>query len=384
MTHVPPLRFTTQGIEMPSEAEILDGVLADFQAAFGGGLNPAPETPQGQLAASLAAVIADKNAQIAFLVNQVHPDFAESFMQDAIGKIYFIERKPATDSLAECEFYGLAGTRIPQGFVLLDDEGRKWQTLAETGIPESGVVKAAVGAKGSLKAAAGSISRIYQSLPGLDRVRNPQSSLPGRPEESRAEFAERRLRSVAVNAHGTPQAVYANLFALEGVQDVYVVDNPKGQPETVNGYTLKPHSIYAAVVGGDDKAVADVLLRFAGCGCDFNGNTEITLYDDNYTDPKPAYTVAFMRPEDLPVYIRVTVERGAPAGLTQQIQEAVAAVFESRIGGTLYAVKFAAALAPLGRVLDVAIGTTANPSGSSIRAGIHQKPVIGGIEVAGA
>ena len=128
-----------------------------------------------------------------------------------------------------------------------------------------------------------------------------------------------------------------------------MVDNPKGQPETVNGYTLKPHSIYAAVVGGDDKAVADVLLRFAGCGCDFNGNTEITLYDDNYTDPKPAYTVAFMRPEDLPVYIRVTVERGAPAGLTQQIQEAVAAAFESRIGGTLYAVKFAAALAPLGR-----------------------------------
>ena len=189
MTHVPPLRFTAQGIEMPSEAEILDGVLADFQAAFGGGLNPAPETPQGQLAASLAAVIADKNAQIAFLVNQVHPDFAESFMQDAIGKIYFIERKPATDSLAECEFYGLAGTRIPQGFVLLDDEGRKWQTLAETGIPESGVVKAAVGAKGSLKAAAGSISRIYQSLPGLDRVRNPQSSLPGRPEESRTPAA---------------------------------------------------------------------------------------------------------------------------------------------------------------------------------------------------
>ena len=86
----------------------------------------------------------------------------------------------------------------------------------------------------------------------------------------------------------------------------------------------------------------------------------------------------------MPVYIRVTVERGAPAGLTQQIQEAVAAAFESRIGGTLYAVKFAAALAPLGRVLDVAIGTTANPSGSSIRAGIHQKPVIGGIEVAGA
>ena len=67
-SHVPPVRFTPQGLQIPTETEVLNGVLADFNDAFGGGLNLNLETPQGQLASSLAAVIADKNDLIAELL----------------------------------------------------------------------------------------------------------------------------------------------------------------------------------------------------------------------------------------------------------------------------------------------------------------------------
>ena len=380
-SHVPPVRFTPQGLQIPTETEVLNGVLADFNDAFGGGLNLNLETPQGQLASSLAAVIADKNNVIAELVNQIHPEYAEGVMQDAIAQIYFLQRKPATDSAVVCEFVGLPGTQIPQGFIVQDAAGNQWALQQEISIPIGGKVSGTLIAAGQIEAPAHSVNVIYQALVGLDRVDNPHPAVPGRAEESRAEFAERRRRSVAVNAHGTPQAVYANVFALDGVRDVYVIDNPKGQSVQAGAtnYTLKPHSIYVAAVGGDDTAVAEAVLRYAGSGCDFNGNTEITVYDHSYNDPKPAYQVAFMRPNELPVYFRIKIERGAFIGADTAIKQAVIAAFKGRIGANLYAIGYVAPVVqavPNVHVLDVEIGLSAGSMGNSVAVGIDQTPVV--------
>ena len=380
-SHVPPIRFTPQGLQIPTETEVLNGVLADFNDAFGGGLNLNLETPQGQLASSLAAVIADKNNVIAELVNQIHPEYAEGVMQDAIAQIYFLQRKPATDSAVVCEFVGLPGTQIPQGFIVQDSAGNQWALQQEIGIPIGGKVSGTLIAAGQIEAPAHSVNVIYQALVGLDRVDNPRPAVPGRAEESRAEFAERRRRSVAINAHGTPQAVYANVFALDGVRDVYVIDNPKGQSiqAGATNYTLKPHSIYVAAVGGDDTAVAEAVLRYAGSGCDFNGNTEITVYDHSYNDPKPAYQVAFMRPNELPVYFRIKIERGAFIGADAAIKQAVINAFKGRIGANLYAIGYVAPVVkavPNVHVLDVEIGLSAGSMGNSVSVGIDQTPVV--------
>ena len=380
-SHVPPIRFTPQGLQIPTETEVLNGVLADFNDAFGGGLNLNLETPQGQLASSLAAVIADKNNVIAELVNQIHPEYAEGVMQDAIAQIYFLQRKPATDSAVVCEFVGLPGTQIPQGFIVQDAAGNQWALQQEIGIPISGKVSGTLIAVGQIEAPAHSVNVIYQALVGLDRVDNPRPAVPGRAEEGRAEFAERRRRSVAINAHGTPQAVYANVFALDGVRDVYVIDNPKGQnvQAGATNYTLKPHSIYVAAVGGDDTAVAEAVLRYAGSGCDFNGNTEITVYDHSYNDPKPAYQVSFMRPNELPVYFRIKIERGAFIGADAAIKQAVINAFKGRIGANLYAIRYVAPVVkavPNVHVLDVEIGLSSGSMGNFVSVGIDQTPVV--------
>ncbi|MCP2041648.1 putative phage protein gp47/JayE [Neisseria sp. HSC-16F19] len=391
-TQVPNIEITAAGLRIPTETEILNGVLADFNNAFGGNLNLNLETPQGQLASSMAAIIADKNNLIAELVNQVHPDYADGIMQDAVAKIYFLERKQAADSVVVCEFVGLAGTTIPQGFIVKDAAGNDWRLQREVSILESGRVNGTLVLPGRVEARAGTVSQMYQTIVGLDRVSNPQDAVPGRLVESRADFRDRRQRSVAINAHGTPQAVYANVFALDGVSDVYVADNPKGEAVTVgaSNYSLKPHSIYAAVVGGDDTEIAQTLLRYAGSGCDFNGNTEVTVYDDNYTDPKPAYEVSFMRPQPLPVYFRVKVERGAPLGYQDAVKQAVIKAFngeqKARIGANIYAIRFVTPIVqsvPQAHILDVEIGTSAGNMGTTVAVGIDQLPTIaaGNIEV---
>ena len=382
-TNVPEIEMTATGLKLPSELDILKGVLADFNTAFGGNLNLNLETPQGQLASSLAAIIADKNNQIAWLANQVHPDYAEGFMQDAIAKIYFLERKQATDSVVTCEFMGLAGTRIPKGFIVKDALGNNWVLQQNISILHDGKVTGTLSTKGNVSAKAHTVNQMYQTIVGLDRVDNPQDAIPGKLTESRAEFRDRRQRSVAINAHGTPQAVYANVFALDGVSDVYVVDNPKGEVVTLNGYRLKPHSICVSVVGGNNQQIAKTILQYAGNGCDFNGNTNVTVYDDNYSEPKPAYQVSFMRPVDLPIYFRVRVEQGAPIGYQDVIKQAIIAAFngdnKARIGANIYAIRYVAPVVkamPDAHVLDVEIGLAKSSMGNMVSVGIHQKPAI--------
>lgn len=88
-TAVPSIEFTETGLVLPQESAILAGAQSDINAAFGGKLNPALNTPQGQIATSLSAIISDNNDQFAEFVNQVDPDTNDGFMQDAIARIYF-------------------------------------------------------------------------------------------------------------------------------------------------------------------------------------------------------------------------------------------------------------------------------------------------------
>lgn len=115
-TNVPQLIFNEKGVNVPAESDILKGTLDDIDSAFGGGLNRNLEIPQGQLAPSLSAIIADKNNQVVTIANHVHPDYETGLFQDAIAKIYFLERKPATHSTATCTITGLLEPLLPMGF----------------------------------------------------------------------------------------------------------------------------------------------------------------------------------------------------------------------------------------------------------------------------
>ena len=87
------------GPVMPDSAAVLEAVQGDWRAALGDNLNVNPATPQGQLMASQAAAIQDKNAQLLYLASQFNPEQAEGIYQDALAKVYFLERNPARSTV---------------------------------------------------------------------------------------------------------------------------------------------------------------------------------------------------------------------------------------------------------------------------------------------
>lgn len=247
-TNVPAIQFTPTGVVIPTEAAVLTGVQADIDAAFGGGVNPALETPQGQLASSQTAIVGDKNNSILYMSNMVDPQYAQDRWQDAIGRIYFLTRIPAQGTVVLATLTGIFNTPIPAGTLALDTANNIYASTGAAVIGAGGTVQVEFQnvATGAIACPAGTLTKVYQTIPGWDAITNVADGTLGRDVESRSDFEFRRQNSVAANANGTPEAIYGNVFQVPNVLDVYVIDNPVGKCHftgAISGTTLTVSSV---------------------------------------------------------------------------------------------------------------------------------------------
>lgn len=377
-TNVPRPSFGPRGFVIPSTQEVLDGVQADINAAFGGGLNPALETPQGQLASSEAAVVLNTDADFLVLTQMFDPAFSFGRYQDALGRIYFISRNPAQPTVTSCVCTGLSGVVIAQGALAIDTSGNQYVCIDGGTIPVSGSITLSFAnlLPGPIPCPAGTLSQIFQAIPGWDAITNPSAGVLGNNVESRSEFEARRSASVAHNSIGSLPSVLGAVLTVPDVIDAYVTENVSNSPQTVGGIVLLPNSLYVAAVGGDVNAVARAIWSRKAPGCAYNGNTTVTVLDQSagYVPPYPAYSVQFTRPASLPILFSVEINNSVlvPADAATQIQNAIINAFagldggmRAKIGSPLFASRFYAPVAALGpwvQIVSIKIGSTNNAS----------------------
>lgn len=391
MSNVPIIQFKSTGLVLPAESEILSGAFTDIDEALGGGSNQSLKTPQGQLAASLAKIIADKNEQIALITNQMNPDYSSGIFQDGIGRIYFLERKPATHTSVTCQCVGAVGTVIPAGTMAQDTSGNYYNTTASATIPSGGTVDVLFQAveSGPIACPPGAVTTIYQTISGWDSVTNSAAGIPGVNVESRAEFEARRRASVFINAHGTVQSIYSNVFNVPDVTDCYVTENYTGSAVLVgaSSFSVVAHSVYVAVSGGTNDDVAKAIWEKKDIGCNMNGNTTVTVYDTTYDEPYPATTITFQRPSSLSIKFAVSLVNRTtlPSNIVSLVRAAIVSAFSggdegerAKIGGTIYASRFYSPVSAVHSsvsIVSILVGTSTANSNSVI-AGIDQAPTV--------
>jgi hypothetical protein len=253
-TAVPSPQFTLVGVVVPTEAAILAGVSTDIDAAFGGGVNPALNTPQGQLASTETAVIGNSNDQLLSIINGMDPAYSSGRMQDGIGRIYFLDRLPALPTVAPCVCMGSASTPIPLG-ALATDGVNLWTCVQAGTIPTGGSVTLnfACTVTGPTPCPANSVNRIQQSITGWDSINNPGAGVIGNLVESRADFEHRRQLSVAGNSVNVIQAIVAKVLAVPGVIDAAGRQND-------NSYALgkNPAAVIVGSISGTTLTVTSV------------------------------------------------------------------------------------------------------------------------------
>lgn len=404
-TSVPLPQFTPTGLVTASEQAILQGVLADYVAAFaatGKTLNTELTTPQGQLASSQAYMVAAFQAMLAQLIANVDPLTSSGAFQDALGRIYFLTRQQATYAYVVGTLGGVVGSVLPQGSQVRSSDGTIWASIAPVTFDATGAAEIAFQATvpGALPVAGVDDLRIYQQVPGWESVTNAAPSVPGRDVEGRADFETRRADSVQIGGKGTPQAIRAAIANVTGVSDVYVYNN--GSDVAIlagsTSYPIPAHSIGINVTGGDQEAIAQAIWSKIDCGCGFSIQDTVTVIvedTEGYSEPFPAYPIRFMH--DRPptqVYFTVNVADlpSLPANYISLVQQAVAAAFASgftspdgtinigraRIGGQVIAATYAAPLLAVENVTPVSIfiGLAPAPaSGTALTFGIDQQPV---------
>ncbi|MBS6359701.1 baseplate J/gp47 family protein [Burkholderia sp.] len=389
VTNVPSVVFGATGVVLPAEADVLTGVQSDINQAFGGGVNPALNTPQGQLSQSLTAIIGDKNNQIAEVANQVNPDYADGRWQDAIGRIYFIDRNPAEATAINVTCVGLSGTVIPVGAKVSDANGNIYACTAAGTIPTGGSISLQFACAVYGPTAVPATVSIYQTVVGWDTATITGGTV-GSNVESRADFEYRRRNSVALNGKGSLPSIYANVFAVSGVLDVYVAENTTNAPITVgsSNYSLAPHSIYVAAVGGTAANIAQAIWLKKDVGADYNGNTSVVVTDTSgYNIPYPTYTVKYQVPASLPILFAVQIANNSalPSNIVALVQNAIISAFSggdggprARIGSTIFASRFYSPVAAIGMnvsILSILIGTS-SATLASLTVGIDQSPTV--------
>lgn len=393
---VPPINWTSAGPVVPDESAILAGVMADSNAAFGGNMTttnadgtPNTKTPQGQLASSTTAIIGAKNDDMLQVVNGVDPDTSAGRFQDAIGRIYFIERNPAQPTALEIACGGLVGTPIPLGARIADQSQNTYICTQAGTIPASGSITLAFACTvtGPTPVPAANQVSINQAIPGWDTV-SVVSGVAGNVVESRADFEFRRRQSVAQNASGSVPAVRGRVLNVSGVLDAYVTDNPNSTPLTIGGVTLAPNSLYVGAYGGAAQDIGNAIWTKKAPGCNYNGNTTVTVYDtDGYQQPYPQYSVNYQTLTPTPILYAVQVVNNPnlPSNYVQLIRNAIINSFtgadggsRARSGTTLFAGRYypgVMAVDPSVELLSIQLGIgTANAN--SVAIGINQTPTI--------
>ena len=345
-------------VQEPQEVreEIAQSWINAFKSDDTPDINTAPETPQGQIIDAETLAITQKDAELAFLANMFNPKTARGIWQDALAEIYFIKRKKAVNSRCYCVLTGLNGTLIEKGSKIQSSaDNTYWDLLETVTINDNSSVTALFEceSEGAVIASPNTLNKIITTVAGWDTVNNIQSATVGTLEESQQAFEKRRYDSVALNSVGTIASVFSRVNQIDDVVGCYVVDNKTNVNKIIDDYLLKPHSIYVAVIGGSNQDIAEAIYRSLSAGCDYNGNTQITVVDP-HTHAKEKVT--FMRPTQQNVYIKVNVfDKDLPDdyenliknavitnfyGQDEQIEIAGEAVTRAIMGDDIYASRF--------------------------------------------
>lgn len=368
------------GLYAPATSEIRDGVADDWtQAFFDPDLPPLdtePTTPAGQLVDAEVAEIEAKNAELLYLSNQFNPQVAEGRWQDALGYIYFLQRKLDEPTVVTCQLSGLNGTVIPYGALVQSLNGytlicNRSVTIGSTGAAETTF---RVAENGPIEIPPHSVTAIVTTIPGWDTVDNAAAGAVGRDLETRSEFEARRAASVAANAHGSTGALFGTIANIPGVLDVQVLENIGPNPVVKFGVTVPGHGVTVCVYGGEDEAIARAIYNKKDNGCDTGGNAPIVYTAAGYHNA--VYEYLIMRPQTVNFWIKVTLGAGNMPSLAQiaALKEALYQDFyglnkqsgNARIGlaSTVYASRFyCPAMAVVGiksiQSIEIALSATA-------------------------
>lgn len=180
------------------------------------------------------------------------------------------------------------------------------------------VVQAISEKAGDFSEAPGNVNTLATPVWGWDGVTNPLSAIPGRLRETDSELRLRFKDTRFDRATNIIEALYSALIVLFGVKNVIVYEN---DTNITDEKQIPPHSFLVLIDGGSPLEIGKAIWENRPTGIASVGNSNVDIIDSfGYTR-----NIAFSRPVEVPVYIRIglTTNDKFPADGEAQIKQAL-------------------------------------------------------------
>ncbi len=293
----------SSGFTPKTTEDIKSDLESGFRGVFGAGITVIAQSIFGQIIGIIADRLADLWQLGLALYSGSTREGAEGNQLDDIGALTGSLREAATYSEVTLHLTGVNTTVIPAGrLVSIPNVGTQFTNDDPGVIGVSGVdILFRAVETGPKAAPAGTVTQIDTPVSGWASVTNAlDESVLGADIESDAAYRIRQVAELRAQGASTVAAIRAKVREVDNVTEVFVFEN---STNTTDANGLPPYSFEAVVEGGTDAAVAKAIADHKPVGTPSYGSTTETTVDDNGFP----VDISFSRPEELPIYITVTV-----------------------------------------------------------------------------
>lgn len=315
--------ITATGTVVADTSATRNEVIAEYRQVFGQDLITDDETPEGVLINAETTSRQSVARNNATLANQINPNLAGGVFLDAIWALTGGMRNPATRSTVNATITGIANTNIPAGSEATTTGGDTFRTVVSVTIPVSGTLANVAFESvevGEIDIGASTLTTVSGDVLGWETVNNPAAGTRGQATESDEASRQRRRLTLGLQGRSVAAAVQANVLEVPGVQSLAFRENITNMTQVIDGITLVPHSIWAAVQGGADADIGLALLRSKTAGSNWNGTSSVDVIEPASGQ---SYTVRFQRPTTVAMAVRLMVRR------TSNVSDPITAARES-------------------------------------------------------
>jgi uncharacterized phage protein gp47/JayE len=358
--------LTATGLDIKRLEDILAELKAAEYANVSNELNLEATSLLGQFLASTSSQLAQL-WELALAVRAARsPSQAEGIALDDVCEITGTYREQATPSTVTATVNVDAGT-YAAGTLIAHPIGapdRRFSNVLE--VTASGDWLFQAETTGPQRCDAGTLTVIAESVVGFNSITNALDADLGTDIELDSSLRRRQALERTRPGSTTAEAVRTDVLDVEGVTLCTVLEN---DTDTTDGNGLPPHSLEAVVLGGDDEDVREAVRKAKAGGIRAYGDDIATIYD---SQGQP-HSIGFSRPDDVNIYISVTLTRlpnsyPGDNAMKQAIADwadANLSVGHDVLRARLFAEVFMAGLGSIINVASLTLGLSASPVGTA-------------------
>ena len=245
------INITAGGIKIADYDQVQSAIVKRYKEVYGSDIDLSNTTADGVFINDISLIINNILQSFKVLYSNLDVNTASGVYLDSLCRLSNVTRKSATQSTAYLRITATSTTTLNSGTKFVDYTGNEWTYNGQSLIiredaADSTQILVTCDTYGAVEAPAGSI---YQTLEASYLVVEQESPASvGLEDESDAELRARRAQSTGAQGVTVLESLVGELFDIDGVKDVQVINNNTDSDITASDTTVvKKHSVYVII-----------------------------------------------------------------------------------------------------------------------------------------